>query len=172
MGEKSGILSALLPLTHVRRGGREERRFPPFLLFVSWDGDSLPPYLVFPVLPRKILNSRRDERKGVCCIARISAKGAKVLISSSSRVRASSKSSRQARATKQSLFSDKGHFPALATILSAWLEIGKLFYHWFLFAFHFYQPLVHKHQRSQWTERALIGPQFPAFLVAGRESLS
>lgn len=95
-----------------------------------------------------------------------------MLISSSSRIRASSIGSRQARAPKQSLFSDKGRFAALATTLSAWLEIGKLFYHWFLLAFHFYQPLVLKHQRSQWTERALIGPQFPVFLVAGRESLS
>ena len=83
-----------------------------------------------------------------------------------------SKDSRQARAPKQFLFSDKGHFAALATTLPAWLEIGKLFNHWFLFAFHFYQPLVLKHQRSQWTERALIGPQFPAFLVIDRESLS
>ena len=32
MGGKSGILSALLSLTHVRHGGCEERRFPPFLL--------------------------------------------------------------------------------------------------------------------------------------------
>ena len=87
-------------------------------------------------------------------------------------MRASSKGSRQARATKQFLFSDKGHFAALATILSAWLEIGKLFYQWCLLAFHFYQPLVLKRQRSQWTERALIGPKFPAFLVTGRESLS
>ena len=67
--------------------------------------------------------------------------------------------------------SDKGYFAALATILFAWLEIGKLFCHWFLFAFHFYQQLVLKHQRSQWTECALIGPQFPAFVVAGRERL-
>jgi hypothetical protein len=85
---------------------------------------------------------------------------------------APSKGSRQTRATKQSSVPDKGRSAALATTLSAWLEIGKLFYHWFLLAFHFYQPLVLKHQRSQWTERALIGPQFPAFLVAGRESLS
>ena len=70
-----------------------------------------------------------------------------------------------------SLFSDKGRFAAPATTLSAWFEIGTLFYHWFLLAFHFYQPLVLKHQRPQWTERALIGPQFPAFLTAGRESL-